>query len=76
MAQEFQQILYNHGEIMSVKQKYFFEDGISYSDNTTFVDYPQIKIRSYDKPEGSLFKTILIYIYLLLIISGLFYLLF
>lgn len=59
---------------MSAQPKYFFDDGVSYTDRSTFIDYPQIKIRSFGTSRRNLIKTIIIYIDLILIISGSIYL--
>jgi len=51
-----------------------FEDGMSYCDKSTFIDYPVVKIRSYDKAESSLFKKIMLCTYVFVAITGLVFL--
>jgi hypothetical protein len=59
---------------METKRRLYFDDGISYVDKSTFIDYPKVKIRGYGSPAGSIFRKIMIYIYLSVISSGIIYL--
>lgn len=52
----------------------FFDDGMSYSDKSTFVDYPQIRIRSYENAGEGKFRKIILYTFVVTIISGLMFL--
>jgi hypothetical protein len=56
---------------MQTRSKYFFEDGVSYADRSSFVDYPVVKIRSRNSA-GRFFGKILIYISFFVLTSAVF----
>jgi hypothetical protein len=38
-----------------------FEDGVFYTDTSKFIDYPKVKIRSYEDREGKKIKKIILF---------------
>jgi hypothetical protein len=62
------------GDIMAAKTRLYFDDSISYTDPSTFVDYPKVKLKSFGGREAGSSKKIMAYIYFLVLSSGLIFL--
>ena len=60
---------------MSTKSKLVFGDEIISSKKVDYVNYSQVRIKSFDKSNGGLMKSVEIYIYILTLISVLLFIL-
>ena len=60
---------------MSKKSKLVFGDEITYAHKADYVNYAEVKIKSFDKTNGGLMKRISVFIYILTVFSVLYFIL-